>query len=359
MKKIFTAVGLTIMFAVASLLTVSAREITLFDNENVVDENLSEVNIRLNAPEDFTERVEVYLNKEEHPMFKDMGYNMNLELENGSYEVVVLSSTDVLDKYEFIYDDVLTVSGDTSFSIDVKNSITSSESDSTSLEDPGFTNVEGDDMLLATPAFYDFSNGQTAGTLHISCKDYPAFETVIFSLTGGPDNSLYEIKLDRDNWFSADVLLPVGSYFENSDFDFTYSEGINADDVTFIWQHEGTIGNFGKHYNITENSDISITDLVIYMTYNGEITEVNTDTLVSGKTFNEQLEAKQKHNLKELQSAFPDEYTEETISAAEPIEKNNNDFILKISIAVIMITIIAAGVTIIIIRKKNSLNQIH
>lgn len=316
-----------------------------------------EVRFTLNAPEGFHERVEVYLNREEHPMY-DGYYEMTLSLDEGEYDVVVLSSTDVTDRYEFQYDKSFNTDDTSHFTITAvaADAGEAEPSDDQFPGDSGFTNVEGDSMLNPEAAGYDFSNGAESGTISIACRDYPAFQSVSFSLVG---DKIYTIELKRENGFSANVRLPIGSYYESSDFDCTLSEGIKADSINFSWQHEGKIGSFGRYYEVTENSAQELNDLVIYMVYNGDIAEVDTDVLADEVTFNEKLEAKNKHNLEELQEAFPGDYDEtepETIAEAEPVEEQDEMNILAMAAAAAAVfgaAVMIAIVMMIIKKRKN------
>ena len=167
---------------------------------------------------------------------------------------------------------------------------------------------------------------------------------------------MYEIKLTRENWFKADVILPAGSYYESSNFDFTYSEGVSNDDITFLWRHADNLGTYGDYYDITEGGEVTLSDLVIYMNYGSEIAEVNTNVLVEKEVREKQEQIKEEHFQKELQEAFPEDYTTEaeTIAEAQPVEPaaDYSNIIQVAVIAVLVLTVI--GIAALIIRRRKS-----
>lgn len=360
-KKYFYLIGLfLVLFVFRHNTYVYAQDKIHDPYENL--ENLVDVTITLVIPdgENFDERVEVYIDKEEYAMFKNeaypnMGYQLTIPIEEGIHDMVVLSSTDVVDKYEFIYDSKLDTNQTTNITITTKHSFDTQNNSNDYSTDAG--DVYADvDIEPVTPAYYDFSEGYPSGTFHISCASYPAFKDVTFTLVGGPENKMYEIKLARENLFKADVVLPAGSYYESSNFDFTYSEGVSNDDFIFLWRHSDNLGTYGDYYDITEGGETTLSDLVIYMNYGSEIAEVNTNILVEKDVREKQEQIKEEHFQKELQEAFPEDYTteEETIAEAQPVEPSA-DYGDIIKIAIITISVLAVlGIAVAIIRKRKS-----
>ena len=349
---------LILIAILSSLFAVPGYAMDEFVDPFGTDERVNPVDVRvtLNAPENFDERVEIFIDKVEYAMYSGSGYQLNLTLENGTHSMVVLSSTDVVDQYEFIYDDTWNTNSTQEIIIDVQFTDFADTQFNASWDDSGFTDVEGDEMLIETPAYYDFSEGYPSGIFHVSCASYPAFEDVTFTLVGGPENKMYEIKLTRENWFKADVILPAGSYYESSNFDFTYSEGVSNDDITFLWRHADNLGTYGDYYDITEGGEVTLSDLVIYMNYGSEIAEVNTNVLVEKEVREKQEQIKEEHFQKELQEAFPEDYTTEaeTIAEAQPVEPaaDYSNIIQVAVIAVLVLTVI--GIAALIIRRRKS-----
>lgn len=318
-----------------------------------------DVTFTLETPQDFDERVEVYVDRIEHPMFSGY-YQFTLDLEEGKHDLTILSSTDVIDRYEFAYPDSFDTADTDNITISVTDVYAQDIAEHTDEATPGndgFTDTDGDAMLQPEAAVYDFSEGDACGMMHISCMDYPIFESLTFSLQG---DQLYEIVLDREHGSSADISLPVGSYYESTDISYTLSDwaaDLDLEQVTLAWQHGGKLGIYGDYYDITPDTPQSLTDLCVYMIDNGKLVEINTDSLMKAASIDEQIAAKNEHNLKELQEAFPDEFPEPaTISQAEPIETDHSKMIAEITAKAAIAAIAILGIfgLVFVIKKKKS-----
>ena len=331
-------------------MTAYARDISLLDE---LVEGDAKVTVTLDAPEGFSERVEVYLNGEAHPMIAQYGYQMTVDLDSKTiYYVVVLSSTDVLDRYEFHAPETLDPSKEDSLHITVTEApveLTDNENQDTD----GYSYI-GEDIM--GPEEYDFSNGKEYGIVHISCKNYGVFESVTYKLIG---ESMYDIVLHNDHDFQADVKLPIGSYYESATMDYELCDWVPDTELRFTYEHNGELGTFGKYYNITSDTEVSIDDLIIYMQYGSDTTECDANIINEGIAIMQSVEAQQEHERKELESAFPEQFTQseaetETIATAEPIETTNENIVIQ-QIAMIvagMLELIAIVGTIIWIRRR-------
>lgn len=296
--------------------TAFARDIQLDDEESANDVF---VTISAIVPEGFDERIEVYLNHSPHPLTKDYQYSMEIPLNKELvYDIVVLSSTDVEDRYEFSAPSTLNPAETKTLTIQVtERPMDALDFDET--ED--FSGVTEITDLDLTPLQYDFSHGQESGIIHISMKDYGVFDTVTYRLVG---DEIYDITLDSEHAFQADVKLPTGSYYENSTMSYTFHDWVPENNLKFALEHAGQMGNFGKYYDVTAGGETTISDLVIYMVQGSNSMEVNANIINDSVVVEESLAIQQEHEKQELESAFP-ELTEtiaetETIAAAQEIE---------------------------------------
>lgn len=318
MKKI------TYIFTILCLLfsncwiTAFGRDIQ-WDEEDLSNEVT--VTISASVPEGFDERIEVYLNNSPHPLTKDYQYTMELPLDkNTVYDVVVLSSTDIKDRYAFSAPDTLSPSQDKKMTIQVTELFEEPSENNSNLETDGITEI---DDLEITPSQYDFSDDQESGIIHISMKDYGVFDTVTYRLVG--EKAVYDIVLDSEHYFQADVILPKGSYYESSTMSYTFQDWVPENQLDFALEHAGQQGNFGKYYDVSTAEDIYIDDLIIYMISGNNSMEVNANIINDSVVVEQSIAMQQEHEKKELESAFP-ELTEttseaETIPEAQEIEE--------------------------------------
>lgn len=312
MKKI------TYIFTILCLL-LSNCWITAFGRDIQWDEedlsNEVTVTISASVPEGFDERIEVYLNNSPHPLTKDYQYTMELPLDkNTVYDVIILSSTDIEDRYAFSAPDTLSPSQDKSLTIQVTELFEEPSENNPSLETDGITEI-GD--LEITPSQYDFSDDQESGTVHISMKDYGVFDTVTYRLVG--EKAVYDIVLDSEHYFQADVILPKGPYYESSTMSYTFQDWVPENQLDFALEHAGQQGNFGKYYDVSTEEDIYIDDLIIYMISGNNSMEVNANIINDSVVVEQSIAMQQEHEKKELESAFPE--LTETTSEAEIIPK--------------------------------------
>lgn len=318
---------------------------------------VKEITITLDAPEGFQERVEVYLNGSPRPLSYDAdlennGYTMHIKLAEDIYDVKVLSSTNIDDRYRFEAPEIFDTVTDTSLLIQVIDTAPEGE------VEPEYD--EHHDMVFREtekiePLRFDLSKDGPYGTIFVSCKGYGAVQSAVYRLVG--EQRVYEITLDREHGFEAEVLLPPGSYYESGTIDVNLDVDAECPDETrFQWAHADNMGFFGNYYDVTDGTVNAVNDLIIMMSYDGAIEEINSNTLFRSTLMDNYLSAQESHIQKELESAFPESFSEtETIPSAEPIIEDQNYFkeITVIAFTVLAVLVITS-LTIIYYRRKKT-----
>ncbi len=339
-----------------------------------------EVTFTLNAPNDFNKRVEVYLNRDPHPM--PLGSKtMTLDLKEEVYDVFIMSSEDFANKYEFSYPEKLDVSTTDNINIEVKSTRTSNnkietlpETTTEFIETESESNNETenntetisetiletnsdtacDDEDVVEPTYYDYSEeGKASATLYISAPYYSCFESVYYQFVG---EHVYDIKLNRNNNFSACVTLPVGKYYETETVRPKLDKDANAGHVSFIWVHGDNEQDCHNYYTLNEGDTLEINDLKIYMVeIDGNTLEVEPQLLFSEKRLDNLRQTINNNAEKKLKEHFSNEEIkkEPVINEAKPVEvkeETNFNYIYVIIAAGILFAI---GIVVFVIKKKS------
>lgn len=354
-KMFFLAFLLTALFTTHAY---AMDNIEYFDDETPT----KDITFTANVPDGFDERIEIYLNgaplalsySEGYPM---NGYTMTIPVNEGIYSVVVLSSTDLSDRYIFQAPETLDTGKTTEYIIEVSEdeSVLSEEFD-----DHEHLSDESVEEIILEPAYYDYADGKEAGEFRVSCHFYPALQSVTYCLNG---ENIYEIVLDRDHYFEAVVKLPVGSYYETSIKDVMLDEdAILPEGFSLQFAHDDNPGFWGNYYDITSNNSVSVTDLIILMVNGANTTELDSNLLFQ-KTYSQNYyDNMMEHQRKEMEEAMPEYYSPEqseteTIAEAQPVEETNPINWKQIGIIIFMIIIAASlvymEVVFIIKRKKD------
>ena len=295
-----------------------------------INEQAKNVTIQVNVPEDFDQRVDVYLNKEAHGITAGDGYSITIPVDAGTYAIHVILPKDAMEQYVATAQEALNVRTDTTLIVNVS----------------------------ANPDYgknSDYSDGKESGTIHIQAKNYGVFESLTYHLVG---KDVYDIVLDMDHDFEAIVTLPVGEYYETGTMEYKTCDWVPESlDMTFKWEHKDNIGAFGQYFTIKDSTTVEDTDLIVYMVNSAETTEVDANQINSGRVIEDQIDAEQKHENEQLKKAFPDEFpsetaTAETIPTVEITEKESFDFAKAAKIAGAVIIGAAIGVCVYYRKKK-------
>ena len=228
-------------------------------------------------------------------------------------------------------------------------------SESTTEDDIVFDGEDRTEVVEIVPAEYDFSDGQEYGTVTISCKQYGSIDAVVYELMG---NKVYDITLDAEHGFKANVYLPVGSYKELTAINVTPNElATVTSDLSFAWGHKNNEKYFGNNYDVTSGSLINIDDLYIKMNYQGDLREVDDVILLQTKIRNNYTEMTNERRTEFLENEFSDVYptiaetSAPEIAEATEVEENNHNKIIIFGVIAFAV-VIAAGFVILIRKKK-------
>lgn len=328
MKKIIRN---TLFVCLANLLffsqTALARDIVWEEEPELTD-----IRVTVQYEGSFSERLELYFNGIQKSALwydesmENHGYTKIIQVEPGTYQFDVLSSTDLDQMYSYSYPEKIDTTKDTDISITVTQQEQSDEGLYSGHADGEHKQMI--DEVSVEPRVYDFSEGKESGTIYIHAQNYGAVKSLQYTLVG--ETQTYEIILDRDHLFEAQVILPIGSYYESSELDIELSDAASVrDEVTFLWSHQNAPSFWGNYYNVTSDETIHIDDLMINMVSGSEITELNSDVLFADNNAKNLIEAQQQHNQEQLESAFPEIYgtssEAETIPEAQEIEEEPFD----------------------------------
>ena len=185
-----------------------------------INEQAKNVTIQVNVPEDFDQRVDVYLNKEAHGITAGDGYSITIPVDAGTYAIHVILPKDAMEQYVATAQEALNVRTDTTLIVNVSANPDYGKNSDGQVEEPDsaetnevYENFELEDE----PAVYDYSDGKESGTIHIQAKNYGVFESLTYHLVG---KDVYDIVLDMDHDFEAIVTLPVGEYYETGTMEY-------------------------------------------------------------------------------------------------------------------------------------------
>ncbi len=280
-----------------------------------ISEDAKNVTIKVNVPDGFDQRVDVYLNKEAHGITANENYSITIPVDEGTYDVHVIFPKDVWDQYTADVQDSLTVQSDTTLVVNVSENPaqgnTAADVTETGTASANPEGVYEDFELDISPSFYDYSDGKESGTIHIRAKNYGVFESLTYRLAG---ERIYDITLDREHDFEANVMLPAGKYHETGTIAFKLCDWVPEKlDMTFQWEHKDHIGDFGRYFTVNSGSTTEDGDLIVYMVNSRESTEVNANQINSGRVIKEQIEAEQAHENEKLKEAFPEDFASEAV----------------------------------------------
>lgn len=84
-----------------------------------INEQAKNVTIQVNVPEDFDQRVDVYLNKEAHGITAGDGYSITIPVDAGTYAIHVILPKDAMEQYVATAQEALNVRTDTTLIVNV------------------------------------------------------------------------------------------------------------------------------------------------------------------------------------------------------------------------------------------------
>jgi len=343
---------LTAILAIFALICVSPPVHAMSDiTLPTTPENSFRVTITVDYPDDFNEKVELHVDGSTYYILQQDGYSTEISLAPGSHTMKVLSPTNISKRYAFEYPGTLQLDANENVIIIVHDT-TKATDDEEELHDNGETAAREEETMPA-PEEFDFSDGKNYGTIIISRKTYPAIQNATLRLVGNED--IYDIDLLQSYMGRSIVKLPPGSYYESSSISVELdSAATKPEDLSFLWAHEGDLSFFGYYYEIEAGETIHLDDLMIMMSQNSNITEVNSNALFLPQLLSTLESVRESHWQEELESAYPERFeTEEseTIATAEPIQNTNNGSAALIVIVIVLFAILAGGTLLIWHRK--------
>lgn len=305
--------------------TAFARDAIPFE-----DEDLRSVHVNVQYEGSFTERVELYFDGVQRSALwydesmANNGYDKTIQVEAGTYQFMVLSSTDLEKEYVYTYPETIDTSKENEITITVTQQENADEGLYSGHADGSHDHSIFEETVIE-PMVYDFTDGKESGSIMIQAKNYGAVKSLQYTLVG-PERT-YEILLDRDHLFEAEVKLPVGEYYESSDLSIELSDAASVrEEVSFLWAHKNNPAFWGNYYQVTTGTPIQINDLIINMVSGSEHTELNSNVLFADSNTKNLVEAQQQHNQEQLESAFPELYESEaeteTIATAQEVDEN-------------------------------------
>ena len=203
-KSIETILAVAIICCFSTMMSFAATGEPIPDPD---PSTRTDVTINVTSPEVYQGELEFYCGVETFYITINSGETLTSVTYNvpkGSYKIGFLDPNDIGDSFKIDYIDHLNT--DEQSVIDVV--LDYADSTSENIDDEGDAEIQAEEIV---PAEYDFSDGQEYGTVTISCKQYGSIDAVVYELMG---NKVYDITLDAEHGFKANVYLPVGSYKE-------------------------------------------------------------------------------------------------------------------------------------------------
>ena len=358
-KTIFFATAIMTMAAFASF-----AETERVDNLNsdFLPENAVDVVITADVPEYYNMKIDVMINDIDFDLkyredMENNGYTRTYPISAGVYDVTVFSNEDINDEYTY---EVSPKTLDTSKCQNVKIKVKSLGKDIEAGEEDNHEEDESISPLVVEPEVIDLSDGKTYGTFRVKLVSYEAAIThVTYQITDG--KTVYDIDLKRDYNFAADVLLPVGSYYELGSPNFELDERAAwNNEIRCTWSHKYNRGTFGNYYEIVENNTTLLDDLEIMMIQRGDVFPFDSYMLFQPMIKNERDALIESHaqaiqeSLNETTETTEAETEEtETIAELKPIEDTTSvDIGRIIAIAGAVAAILIASVAVVLKLKK-------
>ena len=347
-NKLLKMILMSSFFAANAAISATAMDATL---PVINEDEYADVTITANVPDDFTEDITVYFGDIPEVLYYSPSkgadsYTVEFQVEKGEYDINVVSYTDINNSYSYETVSTFNTSNESTLEINVNEN-----SDNNSEYEEEISDHEG--LEFYTPetesALFDFSNGESYGTLNVKAENFSAIKSFTFTLNGDGN---YTITLDREHLFEAEVRLPEGSYYEISTTDIELDEdAFLPDGMSLILAHPENLGNFGNYYNISPGS-VSEADLTILMIYNSEVNEFNSNLLFMSTMQENKEKAAENHREQIMESVFGESETE-TIASAEPEESNELPMKAITSVAVVLLIICAVAIPVYIYKKKH------
>ena len=315
----------------------------------------ADVTVTITSPAEYSGEIEFYCGLETYYLTVAEGetetrYTLNVP--KGKSHIGFVDTDDVVNAFTFSYEKELDTDRSKSINVSVNYAAGLTDVSEEEIEAP-------EDIAVDTlPAEYDYSDGKEFGIISISCTPYGSIDAVTYKLTGS--EQIYDIVLDKDHNFMANVKLPGGSYRESSDINVTPNEMASiSEGLSFAWGHRNNEGYFGNNYQLNVGQNVSVNDLYIRMNYQGDLREVDDTILLTAKINQAYENLKNEKREEFLKNEFGDERptiaeTEtEAPAIAEAAEEKNEG--RKIPVLPIAIGILAvAGIAgIVVARKKH------
>lgn len=313
----------------------------------------ADITINITSPELYEGTIEFYCGLETFYITVNSGETMTSVTYNvpkGVNKIGFLDPNDVSDSFKIAYKNQLDTDKQTT--IDVTIDYSDKILEYTGDDEEG---DEGVETISILPSEYNFSDGKEYGTIAIQCEQYGSIDAVVYKLMG--TSKVYEITLDAEHNFAANVYLPAGTYKELTSIDVTPNElATVTNDLTFAWGHRNST-YYGNNYEVTTGGSVNIDDLFIKMNYQGDLREVDDLILMQTKIRNNYTELVKERREEfienELSDIYPTIAEPETSAPAitEAIEPHSNSMLKYIGIGCGCLFVLLGVVTLIIKRR--------
>lgn len=351
LKKILKAFSMTAMLLIFGMMP------TLAATGDIIPEpdpsTRTDITVNITSPEVYQGDIEFYCNTETFYITVKSGETLTsatFNVPKGSYKIGFLDASDISDSFAITYSDHLDTDKQSSVEVVIDYSDDIADYDGSDVEGD-----EGVEAISISPAEYDFSDGKEYGTIVIQCTQYGSIDAVIYKLMG--TNKIYEITLDADHGFAANVYLPAGTYKELTSIDVTPNElATVTNDLTFAWAHRNNT-YYGNNYEVTTGGSVNIDDLYIKMNYQGDLREVDDLILMQTKIRNNYSELVQERREEFIENELPElrptiAETESSAPAiAEATESQSNSIAKYIGLGFGCLLVLF-GVTVLIVRYR-------
>lgn len=333
---------------------------SVFDFAAEAEESV-EVTVEAEVPAGFGYAVEIYFDGIRYTLLPSddeaLSYRNTFGIAKGTYQLNCVCPEDLGGLYSFSGPSEITVTGGGHITYRCTEKPGANENR------PDVSDTDGETGLIdQQPDRYYFDEGENYGTLNIKCDYSAAVISALYRLKG--NDKVYDITLNRDAGFMAEVRLPEGTYSEATTIEVVLDEDVlYQDGLTFTWSHVDNPTFFGNYYDVSNGSTEDVGDLQILMHYQGEVSPVNASILFAPKyrETHDKLVAQNREEIREaiIETAetipeITEEETEQpTIAEAEVIEpepvQNSRPYLKYIIIGAAVLLLLGLGI---IIRSR-------
>ena len=355
MRKKLNLILVTLLLVMAIPFTsfAVARDDTTPPDDNIPED---EITITILVPDGFTRDVTVFFDDIPRYLGSRGNYCLHTKIAEGTYPIKAVVESDVANEIRFTGPSVFNTKDK-----DLTLTLYDTYEEPEEIGDDAEKEYAAEEITVEKTSI-DLSNGsKDSGLVHVQAKFYSAVLKATYVLVS--EEGRYQIELDTEHNFEADVKLPAGAYTEGADCVVTLDPDANRPNALYIlWSHKPTEMDYGKVFEVKAGAQTDITDLYLVTTLDGvNIEELNSKALFH-KTLQENYEKAVEAHVDEVLNSSSEAYVPEETSAPagfitdEPTDEKK-PFNVFFIIGGILVVIALIGNVILKLKDKNASNE--